>query len=96
LRWSLLGVACLSRLWACSACRDGEPQCYGQNRTISELEKIVGGADNISARERAPSAAAPLSPPLDIGEHATDIVRLRVLGERGSNQSLWEIVPWGP
>ena len=51
MRWSLLGVACLSRLWACSACRDGEPQCYGQNPTISELV------------ERAPSAAAPLSPP---------------------------------
>ena len=39
------GVACLSRLWACSARRDGQPQCYGQNPTISELEKIVGGAD---------------------------------------------------
>ena len=38
-------VTSLSRLLACSACRDGQPQCRGQTPTVSELEKIVGGAD---------------------------------------------------
>jgi hypothetical protein len=46
LRWSLLvRDVFVAPFWPCSARRDGQPQRCGRNPTVSELEKIMGGAD---------------------------------------------------